>query len=587
MGYHLGWEKYSPSADTPSSIREFPMPTEPSISDIRAWFGLVNQLSPFFAVSPVMEPFRELLKPNNARGRRVYWDESLQVAFEKSKDTICAEATKGLAYFDTGMNTLAITDWSKAGIAFTIFQQHCTCQVDNAPFCCKGGWQIVLCSSRYLQEAEKNYAPIEGEALAIVWCLKKARNFLLGCPSFILITDHKPLVSLFSEKPLSSITNPRLFRLKQKTLQYSFTIKHLEGKNMYATDTLSRYPVQSPDADDQTFGMELKIAAAIIAAAIIMIATICATDSLSTTTSRIHAVAEADEQYKTLFDTIKNNSFVESRANENSILKEFHHVRNRLSIVDNLIMYSYDGGDLRLLIPKSLRSKVIANLHAAHQGLEYILLRARQSVYWPGFTGDITQSCNSCKQCIENARSQTRDKLLPSPVPQYPFQHCVADLFQSNGREYIACADRLTGWIEIAYFPTAAKSRAIIDVIRDLFHRFGVPEELSLDGGPNLMFKDFSNFLQQWGVSRRLSSAYYPQSNGRAELAVNTMKRLIRGNTGKGGNINTNEIDQALLQYRNTPMKGLHKSPAQLLLGRKLRDCIPQPESGYKVSNHW
>ena len=164
----------------------------------------------------------------------------------------------------------------------------------------------------------------------------------------------------------------------------------------------------------------------------------------------------------------------------------------------------------------------------------------------------------------------------------------MADLFQSNGREYnIACADRLTGWTEIAYFPTAAKSSAIIDVIRDIFHRFGVLEELSLDGGPNLMSKDFSNFLQQWGVSRRLSSAYYPQSNGCAELAVKTMKRLIRGNTGKGGNINTNEIAQALLQYRNTPMKRLHKSPAQLLLGRKLWDCIPQPESGYKVSNHW
>ena len=86
-------------------------------------------------------------------------------------------------------------------------------------------------------------------------------------------------------------------------------------------------------------------------------------------------------------------------------------------------------------------------------------------MYWPGFTRDITQSCNSCMQCIENARSQTRDKLLQSPVPQYPFQHCVADLLQSNGREYIACADRLTGWIEIAYFPTAAKSSAIIDEI--------------------------------------------------------------------------------------------------------------------------
>ena len=324
-----------------------------------------------------MEPFRELLKPNNARGRRVYWDESLQVAFEKSKDTICAEATKGLAYFDTGMNTLAITDWSKAGIAFTIFQQHCKCQIDNAPFCCKGGWQIVLCSSRYLKEAEKNYAPIEGEALAIVWCLKKARNFLLGCPSFILITDHKPLVSLFSQKPLSSIPNPRLLHLKQKTLQYSFTIKHLEGKNMYATDTFSRYLVQSPDADDQTFSMELEIAA-------VMIATICATDSLSTTTSHIHAVAEADEQYKTLFETIKNNFFVESRANENSILKEFHHVQNRLSIVDNLIMYSYDGGDLRLLIPKSLRSKVSTNLTCCTSrfGVHFVTRKAIRVLAW-------------------------------------------------------------------------------------------------------------------------------------------------------------------------------------------------------------
>ena len=158
------------------------MPNEPSISDIRSWFGLVNQIAPFFAMSSVTETFRDLLKPSNAKGKSVYWDNELQIAFNKSKEFICNEASKGLAYFDTNKNTLAITDWSKEGIAFTIFQQHCSCTQDNDPFCCKGGWQLVLCGSRFLQEAERNYAPIEGEALAITRCLKKAKHILLGCP---------------------------------------------------------------------------------------------------------------------------------------------------------------------------------------------------------------------------------------------------------------------------------------------------------------------------------------------------------------------------------------------------------------------
>ena len=44
---------------------------------------------------------------------------------------------------------------------------------------------------------------------------------------------------------------------------------------------------------------------------------------------------------------------------------------------------------------------------------------------------------------------------------------------------------------------------------------------------------------------------------------------------------------KALLQYRNTPLKSSNKSPAQLLLGRKLRDGIPQPKTAYKISPHW
>ena len=140
-----------------------------------------------------MEPFRELLKPGNNK-KNVYWDAQL-TSYERSKDIICQEASKGLTYFNPVKPLLVMTDWSKQGIAFIIFQQYCTCDQESAPFCCSEGWEIVLCNSRHLQNAEKNYAPIEGGggALAVAWCLHKAKNILLGCQHFLVITDHKPL----------------------------------------------------------------------------------------------------------------------------------------------------------------------------------------------------------------------------------------------------------------------------------------------------------------------------------------------------------------------------------------------------------
>ena len=111
-----------------------------------------------------------------------------------------------------------------------------------------------------------------------------------------------------------------------------------------------------------------------------------------------------------------------------------------------------------------------------------------------------------------------------------------------------------------------------------------MPEEIALDGASNLNSGEFKDFLQCWSVRHRLSSAYFPQSNGRAEAAVKSMKRLIRGHTGPRGSISNDDIALSQLQYRNTPLDG-GKSPAQLALGRELKDAIPLPKNRYYVSN--
>ena len=78
VGYNIGWDDYKPSNDMLSAIKNFPMPDNPSVADIRSWFSLVNQVAPFLATAPVMAPFRDLLKPSNATGKKVYWDSELQ-----------------------------------------------------------------------------------------------------------------------------------------------------------------------------------------------------------------------------------------------------------------------------------------------------------------------------------------------------------------------------------------------------------------------------------------------------------------------------------------------------------------------------
>merc|ERR1712237_103620 len=84
------------------------------------------------------------------------------------------------------------------------------------------------------------------------------------------------------------------------------------------------------------------------------------------------------------------------------------------------------------------------------------------------------------------------------------------------------------------------------------------------------------DWLKNWGVKTRVSSAHYPQSNGRAKCAVKAAKQLVMGNTNNRGELDTDKFLRARLAYRNSaiyPETG--KTIAQSLLGRHLRDGLP------------
>ena len=174
-----------------------------------------------------------------------YWNEQLEDLLNKSKTILLSQVTDGIKNFDTSKTTCLQINWSKEGIGYLLLQKHCKCPSDKAPTCRKEGWKLIYFGSHFIKGAENNYSPTEGESLAISWSLNHAKLFMLECETIIIATHHKLFLGIFSDQELNYINNPYICRLKEKTLNYSFTMQRNTGKWNRTADAFSRNPSNS------------------------------------------------------------------------------------------------------------------------------------------------------------------------------------------------------------------------------------------------------------------------------------------------------------------------------------------------------
>ena len=266
-------------------------------------------------------------------------------------------------------------------------------------------------------------------------------------------------------------------------------------------------------------------------------------------------------------------------------VKEYFRYREDLSVCDGLILVKS-----RVLITQSLRREILECLHSAHQGVQGMKARVAESIFWPGITAAINDIRARCKTCNTIAPSHSAEPPITADPPQFPYEQVCADYFELGGIQYLAMADRYSGWLSVKCFPRGgASASALVSTLCEWLMVFGAPKELASDDGTAFMSEITQQFIKIWGIRHRVSSVAFPQSNCRAEVVVKTAKRLLHDNVGTQGSLDTDQFARALMQYRNTPLQGINLSPAQILLGRdnfSYETSSKRPYVDVKLSSH-
>lgn len=145
--------------------------------------------------------------------------------------------------------------------------------------------------------------------------------------------------------------------------------------------------------------------------------------------------------------------------------------------------------------------------------------------------------------------------------------------FEKDKINFLIVVDAYSKWLEVIPL-SSTTSLKIIKALRSLFARYGIPEELLSDNGPQLAAEEFT---RQNEIKFTRVPPYHPASNGAAERSVQTAKVALTKQVldGKASTL-TLEHRQAnfLILNPSTPHTVTGQSPAELFLEHQIRNCF-------------
>ena len=373
LGYKIDAEGLHPVEEKVKAVQEAPRPR--NVTELKSYLGLLTYYGRFLPHLPsVLAPLYKLLR----HGTPWRWTSKEKAAFTKPKELLTSAEV--LVHFNPKLELVLACDASAYGIGAVLSHKMTD-----------GSERPIGFASRTLSDAEKNYSQIE-KGLACVFGVKRFHSYLYG-HHFNLVTDHKPLLTLFNERhaiPPQASARIQHWVLTLAAYEYNLSCKSTTAHGN--ADGLSRLPLgDAPSNTPQPAELVLLLKSL---------------EEAPVTSKQIKCWTSKDPTLSQVLSCVQQGWPSVCPQEE---LKPFWNRKTELSSLDGCILWGS-----RVVIPKYGHEQLLQDLHDGHPGISKMKALARSFVWWPGIDQEIENLVKRCDDC---------QKIRPSPpvAPLHPW----------------------------------------------------------------------------------------------------------------------------------------------------------------------
>ena len=411
-----------------------------------------------------------------------------------------------------------------------------------------GDEKVISFASKAFSGAEKNCTTTEKEAYAVVWALQYFHPYVYG-RKVTIYADHKALKWLRDIKQ----PNGKLARRILKLEEYDYMIEHLPGIMMQHADALSRALLN--------------------------------TMLVSTLSWReIEDLQGLDEDIQLVRTWVQDRVRLDRKPDDASeVVNTLYNCFYSLVIKNNVLSRKWidKTGNEReqLVVPLHTVPNVLEEAHrqVGHAGVAKTFDMIQRKLYWPGFFKSVEEFCRSCEVCAKNKTvPRPRSPMKPIEVVPIPFYMIGVDLVgplktTSQGNKYIlSVINYYTKYAESIALPNQ-EAVTVAKAVEDVFARHGMPSVLLTDQGKNFESKVMASLCEMFGIEKRRTTAYHPQTDGLCKRFNGILKSLLRTRVNREKNDWDEQLPHALLAFRVNVQASTNVSPFEMLYGHEAR----------------
>lgn len=585
-----------------NAIMRYPVPKNPD--ETKRFVAFANYYRKF------IKDFASLTQPMNKLTRKnvkFQWNNDCQKSFEIIKN--CLVNTPILAYPNFEKEFIIVTDASKVGVGGTLCQNY------------DGLLKPISYFSRSFTKGESNKATIEQELLGIYFSIMHFRPYIY-LKKFKVLTDHKPLIYLFSLKNPSS----RLTRIRLELEEFDFSVEHIPGKNNCISDALSRVTIEDLKSiniqnfqlyaitrsmtknektkskeniannnekstlifcDDEMSHIKVPKLISTIKNSKIKVqlvfhktkkSTIVHEQNLTTDTA-----FELDRMLNELNKILNNKNIPAVKLYENDIILRL----TEINIFKNKIKAILENKTIIIVRERKVLTKdeeiydIIRKYHdhpliGGHCGVKRTLSKLKNNYYFKGMAKRVKNYIKNCEKCkINKPGISNRENLVNTETPNSSFDIVQIDTIgplntTENGYNYVLSSQcELTKYIILTPMIDKSAYSVARAIYSDIILIYGPPKTIKTDQGTEFLNSLIKTLCDLMRINFRNSTPYHHETVGSIERNHRELNVFLRNYLDLEKNDWDNWLQVYAFAYNTTPSYYHDYSPFELIFGKK------------------